>query len=63
MAKRMMVGVYLDEGRKFATADVLDAIAAFLERTSRRQIRHVGRQARDLVKIFSLLVRGIGNTF
>src|SRR5688572_18660623 len=59
MAKRMMMLVDLYERRKLAPANVLDAVAPFLEWAARRQMRNVRRKSGNLIKLFSLLVRGI----
>lgn len=59
----MMIGIDLDERRKFPSTNVLCTVAAFGKRAARRQVRDVGWQARDLVKFLALLVCGVGYAF
>src|SRR5213075_3206329 len=61
MTERVMIVVNLNERWKFSPANILGTIAAFGEWTARRQMRNIRRQAGNLIKLGSLLVRGIGN--
>jgi len=63
MAQRMMVFIYLHKRRKLAPANVFNPITTFLERASDRQMSNIGRQSGNLIKLFSLLVRRVGNAF
>ena len=56
-----MILVNLDKGREFATANVLDAVASFGERTARRQMCDIRRQSGNLIKGRAVLMGGIRN--
>ena len=63
MTERMMIFIDLHKRRKLATANVLGTLTALGERAAGRQMGDIGRQARDLIKLFSLLVCRIGDAF
>lgn len=57
----MVTRIQLNEGRKLIAANVLGPIAAFGERAARRQMCHIGRQSRYLIKFFALFVCRVGH--
>jgi len=62
MTQRMMVFIDLNKWGKFTAANVLDPVAALLERTSGWQVSYVRRKAGDLIEFSSLFVCGVRNT-
>src|SRR6185369_46605 len=60
VTERKVFGAELDEGWELAAANLFGALTAWRERTTRRQMRDIGRQAGNLIET-ALLRRRVGH--
>jgi len=59
----MMIRCYFDKRREFSAANIFGPFTSLGKRAAGRKVGYVRRQARDLIELFTLFVRRVGNTF